>query len=155
MRSAHRRRKIHHNVIKAVLEHLGNVTVDCLPDPLTVSYFAYELGIISDLQVGEILYDNDNVTLSWDSTSVEGHHINEVHISIATVPPTSYVLQLGTCTLAGGTTDDYVSHIQTCITGIVCSYAEYHKLDPVQTKSTIIHHLKNTPLCSSESSIIT
>ena len=43
------------NVIEAVLEHLGNVTVDCLPDPRTVSYFAYELGIISDLQVGEIL----------------------------------------------------------------------------------------------------
>ena len=42
------------NVIEAVLEHLGNVTVDCLPDPRTVSYFAYELGIISDLQVGEI-----------------------------------------------------------------------------------------------------
>ena len=40
---------------------------------------------------------------------MEGHHINEVHISIATVPPTSYVLQLDT--LAGGTTDDYASHI--------------------------------------------
>ena len=43
------------NVIKAVLEHLGNVTVDSLPDPRTVSYFAYDLGIISDLQVGEIM----------------------------------------------------------------------------------------------------
>ena len=50
------------------------------------------------------MYDNDNVTLSWDSTSVEGHHIHEVHISIATVPPTFYVLQLGT--LTGGKTDD-------------------------------------------------
>ena len=83
-----------------------------------------------------------NVTLSWDSTSVEGHHINEIHISIATVPPTSYVLQLGT--LAGGITDDYASHIQTCFNAIVSSNAEYHKLDPIQTKSTIIHHLKNT-----------
>ena len=99
------------NVIEAVLEHLGNVTVDCLPDPRTVSYFAYELGIISKLQVGEILYDNDNVTLSWDSTSVEGHHINEV----------ASIFSL-----------------------IVSSFAEYHKLDPIQTKSTIIHHLKNT-----------
>ena len=63
-------------------------------------------------------------------------------ISIATVPPTSYVLQLGT--LAGGTTDYYASHIQTCFNVIVSSYAEYHKLDPIQTKSTIIHHLKNT-----------
>ena len=63
-------------------------------------------------------------------------------ISVATVPPTSYVLQLGT--LAGGTTDYYASHIQTCFNVIVSSYAEYHKLDPIQTKSTIIHHLKNT-----------
>ena len=69
--------------------------------------------------------------------------MNEVHISIATIPSTSCVLQLGT--LAGGATDDYASHIQTCITGIVRSYVEYHKLDPVvQTKSNIIHHLKNT-----------
>ena len=52
---------------------------------------------------------------------------------IATVPPTSYVLQL-----AGGTTDNYASHIQTCFNVIVSSFAEYHKLDPIQTK------LKNT-----------
>ena len=70
---------------------------------------------------------------------MEGHHIKEVHISIATVPPTSYVLQLGTLTI-----DDYASHIQTCFDVIVSSYAEYHKRDPIQTKSTTIHHLKNT-----------
>ena len=65
------------------------------------------------LQVGEKLYDNDNATLSWNSTFAEGHHINDIHISIAKVPPTSYVLQL--VRLAGGITDDYVSHIQTHI----------------------------------------
>ena len=58
---------------------------------------------------------------------------------IATVPLTSYVLQL-----AGGTTDDYALHIQTCFNVIVSSFAEYHKLDPIQTKSTIIHHMMNT-----------
>ena len=42
----------------------------------------YELGVISDLQVGEILYSSENVTLSWDSTTVDGHHYNEVHFSI-------------------------------------------------------------------------
>ena len=30
------------NVVEAVPEHLGNTTVYCLPDPRTVSYFAYE-----------------------------------------------------------------------------------------------------------------
>lgn len=63
------------------------------------------------------MYKHDNITLSWDSTYVEGHHIKEVHISIATIPPTSYVLQLST--LAGGTTEDDTSHIHTCIDRIV------------------------------------
>ena len=30
------------HVVEAILEHLGNTTVYCLPDPRTVSYFAYE-----------------------------------------------------------------------------------------------------------------
>ena len=45
---------------------------------------------------------------------MEGLHINEVHISIATVPPTSYVLQLGMIMLPR-------SHIQTCFNVIVSS----------------------------------
>ena len=56
----------------------------------------------------------------------------------------SGALYSGESWLAGGTTDDYASHIQTCFYVIVSSYAEYHKLDPIQTKSTTIHHLKNT-----------
>ena len=129
-------------VIKAVLEQLAGQTVDLLPQPSTVSYFAYELGVISDIQIGEVMYTDDNITLSWDSTSVEGHHINEVHISIATIPPTSYVLQLST--LAGGATEDYVSHIHTCIDHIASTYAAYHNLDTIHVKSTFIHNLKNT-----------
>ena len=37
------------NVIEAVLEHLGSVTVDCLSDLVQLVTFAYEF-------VGEILY---------------------------------------------------------------------------------------------------
>ena len=125
-------------VIKAVLEQLASQTVDLLPQPSRVSYFAYELCVISDIQNGEVMYKNDNITLSWDSTSVEGHHINEMHIS----PPTSYVLQLST--LAGGTTEDYASHVHTCIDHIASTYAAYHNLDPIHVKSTFIPNLKNT-----------
>ena len=76
-----------------------------LPQPSTVSYFACDLGVISDIQIGEVMYKNDNVTFSWDSTSVEEHHIDEMHISemhisTVTIPATSYMLQLST--LAGG-----------------------------------------------------
>ena len=54
-----------------------------LPEPCTVSYLANELGVLTDLQVGEIMY---NIILSWDSTTINGEHINEIHISIPTVP---------------------------------------------------------------------
>ena len=60
-----------------------------------------KLGIISDIQVCE-------VTLSWDSTTVDAWDINDLHISVHTVPVTSYVLQLGA--IASGQTEDYVSH---------------------------------------------
>ena len=55
------------------------------------------------------MYANENLTLSWDSTTVDGTHINELHISVHTVPVTSYVLQLGA--IASGRTEDYVSHM--------------------------------------------
>ena len=59
--------------IRAVLK---DIPVDFLPDPSTVSYFIYELGIMSDLQVDEDMYCNENITLSWDATSIDGCHIN-------------------------------------------------------------------------------
>ena len=83
------------NVINAILFELAGTTVDSLPHSSTVSQCVYELGIISDIQVSEVMYANENLILSWDSTTVDGTHINELHISVHTVPVTLYVLQLG------------------------------------------------------------
>ena len=80
------------NVINEILFELAGTTVDSLPHSSTVSQCVYELGIISDIQVSEVMYANENLTLSWDSTTVDGTHINELHISVHTVPLTSYVL---------------------------------------------------------------
>ena len=80
------------NVINAILFELAGTTVDSLPQSSTVSQCVYELGIISDIQVSEVMYANESLTLSWDSTTVDGTHINELHISVHTVPLTSYVL---------------------------------------------------------------
>ena len=52
--------------------------VTSLPDPSTVTCCAYELGVLSDLQV---MYNCEDITLSWDSTTVNGDHINEICIS--------------------------------------------------------------------------
>ena len=46
--------------------------------------------------------------------------------------------------LLAGTTEDYVSHVHTCIDCIASTYAAYHNLDPILVKSTFIPNLKNT-----------
>ena len=50
-------------VVTAAIQELGGQIIDHLPDPSSISYFTYELGIISYLQVGEIIYTNDIITL--------------------------------------------------------------------------------------------
>ena len=66
---------------------------------------------------------------------------SEVHISIPSIPPTSYGLRLSP--LPGGTTEDYASHIHGCLDSIVKTYASYLNLDHIYAKSTVIHNLKN------------
>ena len=110
-------------VIEGVLRELAGVKITSLPNPSTVNCCAYELGVLSDLQVGEIMNNYKDITLSWDSTTVNGDHVNEIHIGVAASPPKSYVLSLKT--IAGGTTDDYTSHICESIHNIVTMYAAF------------------------------
>ena len=129
-------------VIEVALDQMAGLKITALPEPCTVRYLAYELGVLSDLQVGEIIYNGKDITLSWDSTTINGKHISEIHISVPTVPPKSYVLSLRS--IAGGTTEDYVSHICDSINSIITTYATYHRVDYLLAKSSIIKHLKNT-----------
>ena len=103
-------------VISGIIRELAQQEVDFLPDKSTISQFTHELGVISDLQVGEVLVHNDNLNLAWDATSIDADHLNEVHVHVPTTPPTGYNLQVGT--IAGGTTADYTSHIHEAISDI-------------------------------------
>ena len=44
-------------VIEVVLKQMAGLKVTSLPEPCTVSYLVYELGALSDLQVGDIMYN--------------------------------------------------------------------------------------------------
>ena len=110
-------------MINATLFELAGTTVDSLPHSSAVSQCVYELGIIIDIQVSEVMYANENFILSWDSTAVDGTHINELHNSVYTVPVTSYVLQLGA--IASSQTEDYVSHISDSLTHMISIYATF------------------------------
>ena len=116
--------------------------MDCLPNPTTVSQFAYELGVISDLQVGEVLVKHSNVTLAWDATSLDAQLVNEVHVTVPTVPSTGYVLQVSV--LPGRTTDDYISHLQQAINDVCQTYSLYHHLPEAAVVSQVVNHLTCT-----------
>ena len=54
----------------SITRELVQYEVDFLHEKSTISQFAQDLGVISDLQVGEVLERNDNLTLGWDATSI-------------------------------------------------------------------------------------
>ena len=49
----------------AILFELAGITVDSLPHSSRVSQCVYELGIISDTQISEEMYANENLTHQW------------------------------------------------------------------------------------------
>ena len=129
-------------VISNIVSELSDVTLDFLPDKKTISQCAYELGVISDIQVGEVLVNNENLTLAWDATSLDAQHVNEVHIHTSPSLSSGYVLQVSN--LPGGTTEDYTEHIKNCISDVVQTYALFNGEDELVTKGKVISHLKNT-----------
>ncbi|KAG1681429.1 PiggyBac transposable element-derived protein 1 [Nymphon striatum] len=131
-------------VMNSVGKELTNGTLDGKADKSTISEFSYELGVLSDIQVAEVMVKNDNLTLAWDAASLDGEHINEVHVYIPGDTPKGYVLQISA--LPGGTTDDYNEHITNSIQDIVATYCALNKENEMTTLHSVRAHLKNT-LC--------
>ena len=130
------------HVICSVVKEMSAAAVKCLPNQTTVSQFAYELGVISDLQVGEVLVKHSNLTLAWDATSLDTQRVNAVHVTAPMVTPTGYVLQVSV--LPRGTTDDYSSHLQQAINDVCQTYSLYHHLPEAAVVSLVVHHLTCT-----------
>ena len=63
-----------------VVKEMTGDCVQSLPSVATISRMAYEMGVLSDIQSGELLVTQDNILLAWDATCIDGSHINEVHI---------------------------------------------------------------------------
>ena len=130
------------SVISTVVKEVTGLRVDCDADSSTVSQFAYELGILNDIQVGEALEQADNFNLAWDATSLDAEHVNEVHINLAGEPPKGMILQIDT--LPGGTAADYVDHITRSLDDITQTFSMYHRSDPVEMHESVIGKMKST-----------
>ena len=59
-----------------------------------------------------ILSSKTNLCLSWDATTIDGQHVNEIHITANR----NECLMLDVRNLPGGKTADYVLHIVNALT---------------------------------------
>jgi hypothetical protein len=45
-----------------------------IPGSSTTANMALEIGILSDIQVADVMYNLKNLTFSWDFTPIDGQH---------------------------------------------------------------------------------
>ncbi|XP_055883310.1 uncharacterized protein LOC106069644 [Biomphalaria glabrata] len=127
------------SLIKFIVHELTGISFTALPCTGTISNMALELGILSDLQVGELMFKENELTLSWDSTPLDGQQINSCHISSK-----HQNLTLQTFGMPGGTTEDYLEHILNAIHDIGCQYSTYHGIQQHIVLYTLFKSLQAT-----------
>ena len=64
-----------------------------------------------------------NCTIAWDATELDGNHVNEVHVAAPKLDGTRSYYTLSVASLAGGTTHDYITHIQESLEDLAQMYS--------------------------------
>ncbi|GFR77463.1 hypothetical protein ElyMa_005825800 [Elysia marginata] len=106
-------------LLKNFIQSVMGKRVSRVPCPTTCSQMAYEIGVLSTIQLTEFMLSTKHLCLSWDATSLEGNHVKEIHVTANKV----ICLVLDIRYLPGGTTADYVSHIVSALTEAAATYA--------------------------------
>ncbi|KAK6979934.1 Transmembrane protein [Biomphalaria glabrata] len=67
-------------LVRYILNELTHISIVKIPAPSTTAQMAYEMDIISNLQLVEASYTAPELvaTLAWDATTIDGSPINEV-----------------------------------------------------------------------------
>lgn len=131
------------HLIHYICKTLLNKVLSDLPCMATVSQMAYEVGILSDIQVGCILHNSDCATLAWDSTTKEGAHINEVHVSVIT-RGCHQSLTLNVGQVSGATTDELFNHVFQSLSDVIVTYSEAFGFSAMEMKSIILNKIRST-----------
>ncbi|GFR89280.1 hypothetical protein ElyMa_006120400 [Elysia marginata] len=106
-----------------------------VPCPATAAQMAYELGILTTIQVVDhMLSTEKNVCLSWDATTIDGQHVNEIHLTV----DRNICLLLDIRQLPGGKSSDYVTHIAAALTDAAEVFAKFKGL----TVNSVLLRLK-------------
>ena len=88
-----------------------NKSLTDTPNAATCAHMAYELGLISSVQVTELLLNHPPLCLSWDATTVDGAHVNEVHVTSRETTP----ICLDVRHIPGGRASDYVTIVDLSV----------------------------------------
>ena len=129
--------------VSSVLDHAVRILtphqLDDLPSVSTICGAAREMGILSDLQVATKVTSCDNMTLAWDGTSLDGKHINEVHLCTSQGP-----LVLGVSQLPDGRASSYYSNITEVLADTVNTYSQYSGKDAETLGKSLKNNISNT-----------
>ena len=134
-RCARRQVPIHSisTVIGEIAQTVFCQQLDPLPSPSTIGNMIHEMGILSTTQAVEAMLNSQYVNLSWDATSIDSSHINEIHVN---TDSGSYALCIQE--LPGGTTEDYVQHITSTLEQAAEVYAKMKSLN----KQSVLDDIK-------------
>ena len=109
----------------------------------TAAQFAYEVGVLNDIHVCDAIMANESLTIVWDTTSTpSAEHINEVHLMFHGDQPWGLELQVNS--LAGGKTEDYVSHVAEAVYDVSDPCALFSGKNSVEVRDTVVSKLKKT-----------
>uniref|UniRef100_UPI00358EAAAF uncharacterized protein isoform X1 n=3 Tax=Myxine glutinosa TaxID=7769 RepID=UPI00358EAAAF len=129
--------------VSSVLEHtvrtLTPHQLDDLPSVSTVCRSVREMGILSDLQVGSTLVSCKNSTLAWDATSLDGKHLNELHVATS-----QGSMVLGISQMPDGRAVTYYDNITEVLGDTLDSYSQYTGVDPKILEASVKTNVTNT-----------
>ena len=87
--------------MSACVKHFTGKDLRPVPTRQTIARMSDELGVISNIQVGAIMHEHDNLTVGWDGSPIAGDHINATHVSVRVGgKSTAFVMEVDR--LAGG-----------------------------------------------------
>ena len=96
--------------INAVLQFVLNTFTDSklceVPSTRTICRMANEMNTLADIQTYEKIESASNITLCFDGTTKNEHHLNELHLNTE-----EGAVMVGLGDLPGGTATDYRGHI--------------------------------------------
>ncbi|XP_041459631.1 uncharacterized protein LOC121411152 [Lytechinus variegatus] len=118
----------------------NGLDLESVPQRSTVELMARELGAIAELQTAEMIMDTNNLTMGFDATTQEETHINSIHFTSK-----DKCLAAAVDVLAGGTAEDYATHICSTVDNLADTYCYFNNdANLNEAKDTMVANITNT-----------